>query len=128
MAQVCKQCVVDVADAVGKLAEVTDKVKEAGINILATCAWVEGDRGHMVLLAGDAEKACAALTPAVDKCEYQEVVCVKVPNNVGALNEVAHKLTDAGIAISAVYATPGDADQATVVLATSDNAKAAEIL
>lgn len=128
MAKVYRQVQVEVADAVGRLAEITDKIKEAGINILALCAWVEGDRGHMRLVAEDAEKACAAVTPAVDKCEYGEVVCVKVPNEPGALNAVAHKLAEAGIAVSTVHAAAVDTPETTIILTTSDNAKAAEII
>ena len=60
-------------------------------------------------------------------CELGEVVCVKAANTPGTLNEIAHKLADASIGIDRVYATV-EGDQATVVLKTTDNAKAAEIL
>ena len=53
MAQICKQCVAEVDDAVGKLAEVTDGLKDAGVNICSICAWVEGGKGKLMLVAED---------------------------------------------------------------------------
>jgi hypothetical protein len=129
MAKICKQCRATTEDKVGKLAEVTGKVKAAGINIQGLVAWVEGDTGHLLLLADDAEKACQAVQDSgVKSCDSDEVVCVQVANQPGALNAVAGKLADAGIGIDLVYATAAEGGQATIVLRTSDNAKAAELI
>ena len=128
MAQLCKQIAVVVADEVGRLAEITDAIKAVGVNILALCAWVEDTTGHLMAVTDDNEKACAAVGECVDACEFNDVVCVKLPNTPGALGEVAHKLADAGIGIRVIYATAGDHDEAVVVLITDDNAKAAEII
>jgi hypothetical protein len=128
MAQVCKQIEVEVADKVGKLAEVTDKLKGAGVNILALLAWVEGGRGKLMMVTSDNDKACQAVTGIVEKCQMGEVVCLTTPNTPGALDPIARKLADAGINIQCIYATAGQAQQATIVLATTDNAKAAQIV
>ncbi len=128
MAEICKQCVAEVPNKVGRLAEVTDKIKEAGVNIRAICAWVEGERGKLLLVAEDPEKACQCISEVCEKCEWSEVVCVKVANEPGALNVIARKLADAEIGINMVQATAGDAEEAVVILDTTDNAKAAEIL
>jgi hypothetical protein len=128
VAEVCKHCFVTVTNKVGKLAEVTDKIKDAGLNIMALCAWTEGDQGKMVVIADDNEKCCTAMQPAVDSCEFAEAVCVSLPNKPGALNAAAHKLADAGINIEMIYATAGKAAEATIVLKTSDDAKAAGLL
>ena len=128
MAEIRKQCRAVVSDKVGRLAEVTDHLKEAGVDILAVCAWTEEGCGHILVVGSDPEKCCHALSKVVDKCEWDEVVCAKVPNEVGALNAVAHKLAEASIQVDKVYASCGKADEAMIVLQTSDNAKAAEIL
>ncbi len=128
MAQVCKEIRITTADKVGKLAEVTDKIKAAGVNICALCAWVEGQTGKLLLVTEDNDKACAAASDAVDRCEVGEVVCVTVANKPGALNEVARKLADAGIGVDLCYATSAHGDKASVILSTTDNAKAAKLL
>jgi len=128
MATVCNCIMVTVADEVGKLAQVTDRIKDAGLNILALAAWVEGDKGKLIAHTDDNEKACAAVTDSVENCGWKEGICVKSPNTPGALGEIAHKLADAGINIELVYATVADGPEAVVILHTSDNAKAAEIV
>ena len=128
MAELTRQCNATVSNSIGKLAEVTDKLKDAGVNILAMCAWGEGDVGHLMLVADDPQKACESISPAVDECGWDEVVRVHATNTPGALNEIAHKLADAGIDIAFTYASTTDAADAVIILNTSDNAKAAEIL
>ena len=55
------------------------------------------------------------------------VLLVMLPNRAGAFHEIASKIGEAGIAIEwAVATTAGD--EAAVILTTSDNRRAAEIL
>ena len=128
MAEIRKQCRAVVSDKVGRLAEVTDQIKQAGVNLLAICAWVENGQGRIVAGGSDPEKCCQALSKIVDKCEWDEVVCARVKNEVGGLNSIAQKLAEANIQVGTAYATCSKADEAMVVLKTSDNAKAAEII
>lgn len=128
MADLCKEINATVANKVGLLADATDKVKEAGVNITGLCAWVEGDKGHLRMITSDNDKVCQALSPLMETCEMDEAVVVKAANTPGALNEIARKLADAGVNINLVYATVTDEPEATVILKTTDNAKAAQIL
>ena len=128
MAELTRQCNATVPNTIGKLAEVTDKLKAAGVNILAMCAWSEGDVGRLMLVADDPRKACDSISPVVDECGWDDVIRVQAANTPGTLNEIAHKLADAGINIAFTYASTTDAPEATVILSTSDNARAAEIL
>ncbi len=128
MAQQVEFIKASVGDKVGRLAEVTAKAKDAGVNILAICAWTEGETGKVLMVTDDNQKACAAVSEVVDDCEFAPGVCVKLPNQPGALNGIARILADAGINVELVYATAGDADEVTVVLHTSDDAKAAELI
>jgi len=115
-------------NSIGKLAEVTGGLKSSGVNIQAMCAWAEGDTARMMLVADDPQKACENISPVVSECGWDDVVCVKAANTPGALNEIAAKLAGAGIDIAFVYASTTEGPEATIILSTSDNAKAAEIL
>ncbi len=128
MATLCKQVSAVTTDKVGRLAELTEKVKAAGVNIQAICAWVVDGHGHVLMHTDDNEKACKAIHDSVDSCEFAEAVCVNAANTPGALNAIAGKLADAGIGIDCVYATACETPEAAVLLQTTDNAKAAEIL
>jgi hypothetical protein len=127
MATPCKSCFLTVDNEVGKLAEVTAKLKDAGLNILAICAWTEGDTGRLLACTNDNEKACEVFK-TFGECGWKEGICVEADNSPGALQAIAAKLAGAGINIDLVYATAADAPKARVVLHTSDNAKAAELV
>jgi hypothetical protein len=128
MAKVVKQLHITVDDAVGKLADVTGKIKAAGVNLLTAAAWVEGGVGHLTTITQDNAKAMAALQGAVRSVEEEEAVWAKVPSQVGSLHAAAKKLGDAGIAIHCLCATTSSAAEAGMVLTTSDNARAAKLL
>ena len=98
------------------------------MNITALCAWVADDKGHLRMITEDNDKVCQLVSPLMESCEVTEAVCAKAANTPGALNEIARKLADAGININLVYATISDSPETTIVLKTSDNAKAAKIL
>ena len=128
MAKMAEQLKIQVADEVGKLAEITKALKDAEVNVIAANAWLRQGQGFMYLVTDDADKASNALDPVVDSCQTGgQVVCVNVPNMPGALNNVAAKLADAGIAINVCYATTAGGE-AMIVLDTSDNAKAAGLV
>jgi len=129
MAEIRREIHVTVADEVGKLAELTDKLKDAGVNITAICAWTEGDTGHLLLVTDDNDAAYRALEPMVDGCEAREdVVCVKAGNTPGALHRIAHTLAEAGIGIQLAHAACGDQAEAVILLKTTDNTKAVTLL
>ena len=128
MAMVCEQLMVTVGDKVGRLAEMTEQLKASGLNILSLCAWVEQGTGHLMMVTDDNDKARQAVQDMVDDTQSHEVVCVKAANTPGALNEIARTLANAGIGIDMVYATAGDSPEVAIVLQTSDNAKAAELI
>ena len=127
MAELTGQIRAEVADEDGKLAELADALAAAGVNIRAMAAWDEGGRGYIMMVPDDCDKACQAIKGIVDKCECGDAVCVSLPNEAGALGKVSHTLSDAGIAIQSVYAS-AVGPEALVVLNTSDNAKAAELI
>ncbi len=127
MAKICKQIRAEVPDQVGKLAELTGKLAEAGVNILAAAAWVAGGRGQIRLITDDNDKACEAIKGAVDSCEIGEALCVSLPNEAGELNKVVKAIGDAGISIRSVHASAAG-EKTLVVLQTADNAKAAELI
>ena len=127
MAKVVKQLKIRVADKVGKLAEVTEALKAAKVNIVACCAWVMEGKGHMLLLTDDNAKARKALVGKVEACETATAVALTLPHKVGALADAAAKLAQAGLQVHLVYATTAGAD-ALVLLSTSDDKKAASLI
>ena len=83
MADLCKEIYATVADKVGLLADATNKVKDAGVNIMALCAWAEGDKGHLRMITEDNDKVCRAVSPLMESCEMDDAVTVKAANIPG---------------------------------------------
>ena len=127
MAEICEQLKIEVVDEVGMMASLTGALKEAGVNIRAAVAWVEGANGYLRLVTDDNEKACDAMCSYVLSCGTSEAVCVSMPDEVGAMSVISSKLAEAGIGISLLYVSAGGG-QATAVIETSDNAKAVGVL
>ena len=128
MASIHQQIVAEVHDEPGKLGELTDRLKFAGLNIQAICGWSERGRGIVMFITDDNEKACQAIEPVVDSVRAEEVVCITVRNEPGALSAVAHKIGDMGIFINAIYAAPDDEAESLIIISTDNNARAAELL
>ena len=128
MAKIIEQLKIQVADQIGKLSEISDALKSAGVNIIAANAWVNQGQGFIYLVAENTDEASAAVGPIVDSCEAGgKVVCMNVPDKPGALGEIATKLADAGIGINLCYATTAGGE-AMIVLDTTDNEKAAGLI
>jgi len=128
MVELRMQCVVEVTDEVGRLATLTGKIRDAGINIDAVCAWVHQGVGYLRMVTDDHDKVYTAISPMVDKCEFSEVVYTRIPNQPGQLDRLAARLARAGIRINLLYAAGGDESVATVVLETDNNVKAVDEL
>ncbi len=128
MAQICKQITLTTDDKVGLLADVTGAIRDAGVNILALCAWAEGGEGHLMAATDDPEAACCAAGPLAKDCAFNEAICTKVANRRGELHALSRRLADAGISIQTLYAAAGEADETCAVPITDDNARAAGLL
>ncbi|MHC4563668.1 MAG: hypothetical protein ACYS8X_12975 [Planctomycetota bacterium] len=128
MAEIRQQIIAEVHDEPGKLSELTDRLKYAGVSIQAICGWSERGRGHVMFLVDDNDKAVQAIEPVVDHVRFEDVVCVMTPNRPGALSDVAHKIGDMGIFINAIYAAPDEGADSLIILSTDNNARAAELI
>lgn len=127
MAKVCTQIKAEVKNEVGKLAELTERLAEAGVNIVAAVAWVEANMGQIRMVTSDNDKGLNAIRSTVTSCTLEDVVCLTVKNEVGALNRIAGALGGAGIGIQRLYASAAK-DEAMVVIQTTDNGRAVAMI
>ena len=109
---------------VGLLADVTDAIGRAGVNITAISAYERDGEGKFLLVTGDNGKALDALHRLNAEVREKGVILLELDNRPGALEEATRKLAEADVNIEYVYATVGKSDKATVVLKTSDDQRA----
>jgi hypothetical protein len=125
-----KDLMVSLQDKPGEGARLGEALGNAGVNIEGMTAMVLEGRGIVHLLVEDAGAARAAIEGAGIEVEGETEVIVGPPmadtdvDTPGQFGKMARVLADAGINVTLGYM----ATKNRVVLATSDNARAMEIL
>jgi hypothetical protein len=124
-ARIADQIVIDMPTKVGLLAELTTALLGAGVNIVAIMGHEMAGGAEVVVMTDDNERAIDALRKAGAAVRPEPVVLMTMPDELGALNEAAQRIGDAGVNIDWMYATAGDSGNVTVVFSTDDNEKVA---
>ena len=125
-----KDLTVSLEDKPGEGARLGEALGNAGVNIEGMTAIVFEGRGIVHLLVQDAGAARAAIEGAGIEVEGETDVIVGPPlpdtdvDTPGQFGKMARVLADAGINVTLGYM----ATKSRIVLATSDNARAMEIL
>jgi hypothetical protein len=113
----------------GVLAQVTRALAEEKINILAMTLVDSQEHGVLRLVGGDTKVIRALLTKLNLPMTETDVLCVDLPNQAGALADVATVLGKNHININYAYCTSGaPGGRTTGVFKTGDQAKAQHLL
>lgn len=90
----------------GTLAEASDALGRAGINIDGACGFVCGGQGVYHVLVEDAERARKALIDAgFEIQDERQVVVAPVANRPGGAAEVLRQVAEAGVNVDLLYLT-----------------------
>ena len=127
-ARLATQLFAKMPNRVGLLADITEALRGADVNIAAIGAYEKDGRGEFMLITDDNTRATEALAALGADITVQEVVVVEMQNRVGALDDAARRIADAGIDIQWVYATAAEGPTATAVFLTADNTKVVELV
>jgi hypothetical protein len=99
---------VSLANRPGTLAQATDALGRAGINIEGACGFVCGEAGVFHVLANNAEEARRALINANFEIQAErQVVLVPVEDRPGAAAAVLRRIAEAGANVDLLYLTLG---------------------
>jgi hypothetical protein len=127
-ARVVEELFVKAPTKVGLLAELTEALAAAGVDIRAIGAYDKGAQGEFMLLTGDNTAAESVLAEMGAAVERNQVVVVSLEQRAGQLQDVSRRLADAGVNVDWVYATTGDGEHTNVVIRTADAERTAQIL
>jgi hypothetical protein len=106
---------------VGLLADVTNALAAAGVDIRAIMGWEMEGAASFTVVADDTARATEALRDAGFEVTTEKVVAVEMPDRPGALDEAASRIAEAGINIDWMYATTSGGGTATVLFKTGDD-------
>ena len=113
---------------VGLLAEVSEAISAAGVDMIAIGAYDKGDMGEFLLLTDNNRAAGEALMQLDGEVDLGPVVIVDVPNEPGELAKVARMAADAGINVSQIHATTCGCGAAKIVINADQPAKLLDVL
>jgi hypothetical protein len=114
---------------VGLLADVSEALANAGVDLYAIGAYDKDGLGEFLLLTSNNRTAAEALEPLEGTLDMVPVVVAEVPNEPGTLAEISRRIADAGINVGQIYATTApECPTATMVLLTDDEPRVEDLL
>ncbi len=101
---IIKQLSIFLENKTGRLAEISEILGKAGINMSAFSVADTSDFGILRLIVSDPEKALKELTKKDFSVKLTDVICLNVPNTPGALSKAMKILKEASVEIEYMYA------------------------
>ena len=115
-------------DRPGTLADITARLGARHVNIIEID--VTDDHAHcvMFLQAEPYDEALRALTDGGYQAVSEEVLLIRIQDEPGALARIAARFVDPEINVQAMRIVRRDSGWASVILSTSDNERASQLL
>ena len=126
---IIKQISIFVENKAGRLAEITETIAKAGIDIRALSIADTTDFGILRLIVDKPEEAALTLKEAGLTVSITNVIAVGIDDTPGSFSVPMRILADAGIDVEYMYAfISRDTKKAYVILRVADNDVAAKVL
>ena len=123
-----KQLTVFIENRTGRLAEVLGVLREHNVNILSLSLADTTDFGLLRLIVDDAVTGKEMLTAKGFSSLLSDVSIIKIPHEVGSLQELLKIIDKNGVNIEYMYGLSVKSNDAFIVLKASDSKKVDEIL
>jgi hypothetical protein len=128
-ARLGREIALRIENEVGVLDQIARTVAEKGVDILATCSWVEGAVGVVHLVTDDNLRVVDALRARSYDPKESGVVLATVPHKPGMLRHVTERLAQGSVDVHHLYATTTpEQGESLVVVATANNDHAVVLL
>ena len=123
-----KQLSVFIENRKGRLGEVLNVLKENEVNIFSLSLADTTEYGLLRVIVNDPEKARDVLIDAGFSSMITEVLIIKIPHVSGSLQKILTVIADKGVNIEYMYGLSVGAEDASVVMKTSDVELACNVL
>lgn len=124
-----RQISVFVENKKGRLAEITNVLKESEVDIRAVSISDTKEFGILRLIVNDPDKAEKALKEAGFTVTITKVIVIALEDNPGGLNSALNVFVDADISVDYMYAYISHTTRkAHVIMKVNDNEKAIQVL
>lgn len=123
-----KQISVSLENVPGKLSELSERLGENGINIIALSVADTADISAVRFVANDPEKVVNILKSYGYSIKITDVLAVEAPNHPGGLNAVLKPLKDVNINVNYLYTCLGTGEKSVLIMGVDRIEKAIEVL
>ncbi len=124
---VSKQISVFIENRKGRLGEVLDVLKSAGVNIISLSLADTMEYGLLRIISDKPQEGKDALSAAGFSSMLSDVFIVKVPHTPGALQTILRVIAEEELSIEYMYGLSVGGGDASIVVKTSDLDKAREV-
>ena len=111
-------------DEVGVIADISQALADEGINMESINAQVVGEEVTIVLTTDRTDRALYILNQAGFKAVSDDALVLRLPDEPGALAEVAGNLKEAGVNIESMHILSRQAGHAMIALKTDNRTEA----
>ena len=123
-----KQLSVFIENRKGRLGEVLHVLKENQVNIFSLSIADTTEYGLLRVIVNDPEKAREVLINAGFSSMLTDVLIIKIPHVAGSLQKILEVIADNGVNIEYMYGLSVEANDASIVMKTSDLDLACKVL
>ncbi len=124
---VTKQLSVFVENRKGRLGDILDVLKEAGVNILSSSLADTAEYGLLRLIADKPQEGKDALGAAGFASMLTEVFILKIPHEPGGLQRVLRVISSEALSVEYMYGLSASGEDACIVVKISNLEQADEI-
>ena len=122
-----KQISVLIENRKGRLGDILDVLKADGVNILSMSLADTSEYGLLRIISNKPEEGKTALSKAGFSAMLTDVFIISLPHETGALQGILRVISDEEISVEYMYGLSVASEDASIVVKTSDPAKADEV-
>ena len=117
-----QRIVIMAENRIGAIAQIASTLAEGGVNLSSIATENEGQHGVVIITTDQTDHALAILNQAGFKAVSDEAVLVQLPDQPGALADLASVIKDANINIRTFHIIERRENYATAAITTDDQA------
>ena len=119
-----KQISVFIENRKGRIGDVLDVLKSAGVNILSLSIADTSEYGLFRIITDKPETGKIALSSAGFSAMLTDIFIIQLPHEPGSLHTILRVISDEEISVEYMYGLSVAGEEASIVLKTSDTDKA----
>lgn len=110
-----------VGNTVNAGAELFRELRDAGVDVVATCCYRIGEEAHLSFIPGQPDKARAVLEEQGLESNEEDVLLIELADEAGSFAKLLEHVGSVGVQTHSAYVTPSTSGPGLAVLKTSNN-------